>query len=121
VIARLDYGFTARHYGFTIRFDEQSKAYYTIASRIKSPEQKHARNLLSLMRSRDLVEWEVVCDLLNFEGHDPKKIGFQYVDFFFEGEDILFLCRTAINSAHNYHDANYSTFHRIKSFRSISK
>ena len=34
--------------------------------------------------------------------------------FFFEGDEILYLCRTAMNQAHNFHDANYSTFGRIK-------
>ncbi|MBE6762720.1 MAG: exo-alpha-sialidase, partial [Ruminococcaceae bacterium] len=47
------------------------------------------------------------------------KIGFQYVDFEIEGDDIIYLCRTAMNNAHNYHDANYSTFHRIKNFRDL--
>ena len=42
-----------------------------------------------------------------------KDVGFQYVDFFFEGEKLLYLCRTALNGAHNYHDANYSTFHSL--------
>ena len=41
------------------------------------------------------------------------------VDFEFDNEDIIYLCRTAINGAHNFHDSNYSTFHRIKNFRSI--
>ena len=37
----------------------------------------------------------------------------------FEGDDIIYVCRTAINNAHNFHDANYSTFHRIKDFRKL--
>ena len=36
-----------------------------------------------------------------------------------EGEDIIYLCRTAMNNANNFHDSNYSTFHRIKNFRNI--
>ncbi len=36
-----------------------------------------------------------------------------------EGDDIIYLCRTALNGAHNFHDSNYSTFHRIKNFRNI--
>ena len=36
-----------------------------------------------------------------------------------EGEDILWLCRTAMNNPHNYHDSNYTTFHRIQNFRHL--
>ena len=42
-----------------------------------------------------------------------------YVDFEIEGDDIIYLCRTAINRPRTYHDSNYSTFHRIKNFREI--
>ena len=38
---------------------------------------------------------------------------------FFEGDDLVYLCRTALNGAHNYHDANYSTFHRLSHFRDL--
>ena len=50
---------------------------------------------------------------------DTAHVGFQYVDFAIEGEDLLFLCRTALNGANSFHDSNYSTFHRIKNFREI--
>ena len=30
---------------------------------------------------------------------------------------IFALCRTSMNGGNNFHDANYSTFHRIKNFR----
>ena len=80
-------------------------------------ENMYSRHLLSLVRSGDLNSWEVVCDLFDYR-HMPKSdVGFQYVDFEFEGEDIIFLCRTALNGAHNFHDSNYTTFHKIKNFR----
>ena len=50
---------------------------------------------------------------------DVKKVGFQYVDFMFEEDDIIFLCRTAVNNAHSYHNSNYQTFHRIENFREL--
>ena len=46
---------------------------------------------------------------------------FKYMDFFIEGDDILWLCRTGMNNPANYHDANYQTFHRIKNFRKLLK
>ncbi|MBQ1955293.1 MAG: exo-alpha-sialidase, partial [Clostridia bacterium] len=79
------------------------------------------RNLLSLVSSTDLVSWELVCDLLDYRDADPKYVGFQYVDFFFEGEDLLWLCRTAINGARNFHDANCQTFHRIENYKELIK
>ena len=73
------------------------------------------------MRSRDLHAWEVVTDLIDYRDRDSALFGFQYADFEIEGEDIIFLCRTATGGARSYHDTNYSTFHRIKSFRELSK
>ena len=101
---------------FTIKYDEKSNKYYSVASHLHDKIYTK-RNLLSLMASEDLYNWHLVTDLLDYSNCDPEKIGFQYVDFEFEGDDIIFLCRTAINCAHNYHDANYSTFHRIENFR----
>ena len=102
-----------------IKRDEVTGRYYSIASRLKDNVPEHSRNLLSLMASDDLENWYAVTDLLDYSDQDPNKIGFQYVDFEFEGEDIIFLCRTAMNNAHNFHDSNYSTFHRIKDFRKL--
>lgn len=104
---------------FTIRRDEESGFYYTIICRILGDGHSGDRNLLSLMRSPDCESWSLVCDLIDRRDLDPKKIGFQYVDFFFEGDDLLWLCRTAWGEPHNFHDANYSVFHRLSNFRKI--
>ena len=114
-------GFPGNHSKFEIQFDEESDLYYSIISRIRGSESSHDRNLLSLVSSPDLDHWSLVCDLIDRTDCDPKEIGFQYVDFFIEGNDILYQCRTAINGAHNFHDANYAMFHRVKDFRSIAK
>ncbi|MBQ8758757.1 MAG: hypothetical protein IJZ20_03595 [Clostridia bacterium] len=107
------------HSKFEIKLDEVSGKYYTIISRIRGTETAHQRNLLSLMSSTDLVNWKLEYDLIDRRNEDPNKIGFQYVDFIFEGEDLLFLCRTGVNNARNMHDTNYQTFHRVKNFRSL--
>lgn len=105
---------------FMIKYDDVSDKYYSVANRrIDSP--KTRRNLLSLLSSSDLISWETVCDLIDRRDEDESKIGFQYVDFEIEGDDIIFLCRTAINGAHSFHDSNYSTFHTVKGFRNIKK
>jgi hypothetical protein len=48
-----------------------------------------------------------------------ERVGFQYADFGFDGDDLIFLCRTSMNGSYHFHDANYSTFHRVKNFREI--
>ena len=105
------------HSKFTIRFDPESGCYFTIISRIIDPEHTYNRNLLSLMVSRDCENWSLACDLIDKRDEDPKRVGFQYVDFLMEGDKLLWLCRTAVNHAHNFHDANYSIFHVIEDFR----
>lgn len=107
---------------FMIKYDEKSKKYYAIVSRLYPEEEGgtvNARNLLALMSSPDLKNWSLVTDLLDYRTSPAAEVGFQYVDFEIEGDDIIFLSRTAINKAHNFHDSNYQTFHRIKDFRSL--
>ena len=111
--------FPASFSKFMIKYDEKSKRYYSIATRTCSPEESKHRNLLSLLSSTDLHRWDVVCNLFDYRTSDPHQVGFQYVDFEFEGEDIIYLCRTAINGANSYHNSNYITFHRIKQFRAL--
>lgn len=103
---------------FMIKKDEISGKYFSIISR-RIDEPKTARNLLALVASDDLQNWRLVCDLIDRRYDDPAMVGFQYIDFEIEGEDIIFLSRTAMNNAKNFHDANYSTFHRIDQFRKL--
>jgi len=111
--------FPGNHSKFEVQYDSVSGLYFSIVSRITSHEDAYSRNLLSLICSRDLEKWDLVCDLLDFRYEDPKSVGFQYVDFTIEGDDLLYLSRTALNRARNFHDANYSTFHRLSDFRKL--
>ncbi len=104
---------------FEIQYDEVSKRYYTIASYMHKECNSWARNLLSLITSSDLETWEHIIDIVDYTDKDWEKYGFQYVDFLFDGEDIIFLCRTAMNNANTFHDTNYCTFHKIENFRSL--
>ena len=111
--------FPGNHSKFEVQYDSVSCLYLSIVSRITSHEDAYSRNLLSLICSRNLEKWNLVCDLLDFRHEDPRMVGFQYVDFTIEGDDLLYLSRTAMNRARNFHDANYSTFHRVKDFRKL--
>ena len=104
---------------FTIRYDAASQKYWTISNNNTNPANPAQRNVLSLFSSEDLRSWKFERLLLRDQQDEPNlredsKVGFQYVDWFIEGDDILFICRTAYNGAHNFHDANYISFHRIK-------
>jgi hypothetical protein len=79
------------------------------------------RNILSLAVSDDLFNWHTVCPLLDYSNLDPEKVGFQYISFLIDGNDIVYLSRTAFNNAENFHNANYSTFHKIENFRELLK
>ena len=113
--------FPGNHSKFMVKHDAVTGKYFSIVSRITSHEARGHRNLLSLLVSDDAEHWDVYCDLIDRTNEDPKYTGFQYVDFEFDGEDLMYLCRTSLNHAYNFHDANYSTFHRVKAFRNLCK
>ncbi len=52
---------------------------------------------------------------------DVAKHGFHYVDWQFDGDDLIAVSRTGFDDdkggAHSAHDANYLTFHRVEGFR----
>jgi len=111
---------------FSIRYDPNTKRYWAVTNQIGPEFAKlsagKVRNRLVLQSSSDLRNWTVHKVLLHHP--DVLKHGFQYVDWQFNGKDILFLCRTAFDdefgSADNFHNANYLTFHRIKNFRRLA-
>ncbi len=117
--------FPGGHTKFTIRYDPHSRFYITLSNYSNArPWEERDRNFLSLSVSRDLRQWRLCKVLLSDDtGRAPaeavKSTGFQYVDWQFDGGDIIYLSRTAWNGAHNFHDANYITFHRLKNFRSV--
>ncbi len=109
---------------FLIRQDERDADVYWALS--NGAPAKHRtgnlgkmRNTLTLMRSHDLIHWEVRARLLYHP--EPLFYGFQYPDWVFDGDDMAVLVRTAcadgLGGAHNYHDANFLTFHRVTGFR----
>lgn len=112
--------FPGNHAKFEIKFDETSGCYYSIVSYIASPENSKDRNVLALIKSKDCEHWELTKVLIDYSHVSRYDVGFQYVDFHIEGNDIIYLCRTGMNGAQSFHDTNYSTFHRIDNFRQIN-
>lgn len=111
---------------FAIRFDPPSKLYWSLANIVHPRHRKGSpggiRNTLALTCSPDLAHWTVRSIVLYHP--DVKKHAFQYVDWLFDGQDMLVLSRTAYDDgqggAHNAHDANYLTFHRVANFRRLT-
>lgn len=114
---------------FTIRYDKKSKRYWTLSNPALDQYERSktdpasVRNTLALMSSKDLRTWRVERIVLSHP--DPEKHAFQYVDWQFDGNDIVAASRTAFDDdtggAHRAHDANFLTFHRISQFRSKKK
>lgn len=113
---------------FTIRYDEKSKKYWTLANHVPLEYRDvtsldKIRNTLALCSSTDLKNWQVNSIIITHS--DTEKVGFQYVDWVFDGEDIIAASRTAfddgLGGAKSAHDNNFLTFHRVKSFRTASE
>ena len=111
---------------FTIRWDANSGHYWSLSNWVpngyESNNPSQTRNTLALVASRDLKNWEVRSVII----HDPvrENHGYQYVDWLFDGADMIAAVRTAhedgLGGAHNQHDSNFMTFHRIENFRELN-
>jgi hypothetical protein len=108
---------------FSIRYDQQSGKYWSLVNSI-APDQwaftwtSKIRNTLALISSTDLKDWTVNKIIVNHP--DVEKHGFQYVDWDFDGKDIIMLIRSSFDDGkgtpNDYHDANYLFFKRINAF-----
>ncbi len=110
---------------FTIHYDDRSRRYWSLTNyplpRYRGINHvERTRNAVVLISSRDLRSWQIHGTIL--ESPDVKYTGFQYIDWCFEGDDIVAISRTAyddgLGGAHDCHDANFITFHRVSRFRS---
>ena len=108
---------------FTINYDSISNRYWTLSNYVLPEDRggnlERTRNTIALCWSKDLVNWTVKDILLHAD--DIATQGFQYVDWLFDGDDIIAVIRTAwadeTGNADSQHNANYLTFHRFKNFR----
>ncbi len=108
---------------FTLRHDPQSNQYWALSNPMLARHQwlvpSRVRNTLALLSSPDLVHWATERIVLYHP--DAACHGFQYVDWVFDGDDIVAVSRTAFDDAeggaYNQHNANYLTFHCIQDFR----
>lgn len=99
---------------FTVRFDERSRRYWSLPNLQRDPSAY--RSIVVLASSADLREWRVEAEVLRHG--EPRHHAWQYLDWQFDGEDLIAVSRTAWAGSKAAHDANYFTFHRIAGFRS---
>ncbi|MBQ7839587.1 MAG: fibronectin type III domain-containing protein [Lachnospiraceae bacterium] len=102
-----------------ILYDAQTDLYLAIGNICTDPAPMFQRKVLSLMVSKDAQHWRVAANLLDYSKENSADVGFQYPSWFIDGDDILMQVRTAINGSRNFHDANYSTFHRIEHYKEL--
>ncbi|MCA9261009.1 MAG: exo-alpha-sialidase, partial [Planctomycetales bacterium] len=108
---------------FTIRYDATSQRYWALTNWVR-PElvgvrsASAIRNTLTLVSSADLRRWRIDRVIIQ---DDDLGHGYQYPDWQIEGDSLIAVVRTAaedgVGGPHNYHDANFLTFHRIEAFR----
>jgi hypothetical protein len=111
---------------FTARFDPLSKRYWALTNYLPPIDYGEKtdlrRNTVALVSSADLRNWRLDAVLLH--DADVAYHGMQYLDWDFEGDDIIALCRTAWPDGQGgpvrQHDANYLTFHRFAHFRDLT-
>lgn len=107
---------------FTIRYDEASRRYLTLVNNNTYPSKPDQRNVVSLYASDDLRSWSFVKTLIADDSglsalNSIAKVGFQYVDWQLDGNDLIYVVRTAYEGADSYHNSNRITFHRLEHFR----
>lgn len=107
-----------------MKYDEVSGYYIALVNPISVPYNWYSlpRNYLSLSVSKDLRNWDIVENVLvdrNLINYEQSLVqhSFQYVNWQFDGDDIIMVVRESAEDSANYHDANYITFYRIKNFR----
>ena len=109
---------------FIVRRDESTGTYWTLANPNIDPAFLSQRNVLALYDSADLLNWRHRATLLEDDSdltpeESAELTGFQYAAWLFDGDDLIYVLRTAYDGADNYHDANRITFHRVRDFRSL--
>lgn len=112
---------------FNVMWDSKTQKYWALTNYppdiFRTPKMRAGgmRSVLSLISSTDLKNWEV--NSIELVSDNVEKHGFQYVDWLFDGDDIIYLSRTGYfdgtEEADNAHNSNFMTFHRIKNYAKI--
>ncbi len=104
-----------RHKFYTRR-DEQTGLYFMVHNE-ETERNIGRRSIISLSVSSDLIEWRKLTTLLDTT--PIPRTGVSYPSFIIDGDDLLYVSRSAFGKLKNEHDNNYVTFHRLKNFRNL--
>lgn len=74
---------------------------------------QYHRNVLSAYVSDDLENFTLLKEIFDFSHINPDKIGFQYPDVIFEGNEMLLMIRAAFNEPNTAHNSNYMLFCKV--------
>lgn len=100
---------------FVVRRASGGGDFYTISNNVteRAAAAGHAwaRGTLVLATSTDLRRWKICATLLVDdsgldEGASDALVGFHYVDWTFDGDDIAYAARSGYRGGHSMHDAN---------------
>jgi Ricin-type beta-trefoil lectin domain len=102
---------------YSVIYDAVSDRYWALTSYSNVPGSQ--RTGITLFSSQDLKTWKLEREVL--KGLSNGFHGFNYPYMQIEGDDIVFVSRTAWEDAaglaQRWHDANMLTFHRVRNFR----
>ncbi|MFD1628347.1 stalk domain-containing protein [Pseudopedobacter beijingensis] len=106
---------------FSIKYDTKTHKYYSLVNNSVDTTFAGHRCVLSLVVSDDLINWKIVetvlyDDNLHIWEDSMLLVGYQYVDFVFDGDNIVFAVRESWGGAANYHDANRFTTYILKDY-----
>lgn len=109
---------------FSIKYDDVSGKYIALVNNNTDKEFFNQRNVLSLVYSYDLKDWYMGGTILSDDSilsreESALKIGYQYVDYIIDGNDLKMAVRQASDGAMNYHDSNQIVYCRIPNFRNL--
>lgn len=84
------------------------------------------RNILCIAASEDLIHWHMLDILLTEQevmnpAFSARAHGYQYVEWVFDGEDILMSVREANGYTSLYHDGTMMTLYRLKDYKQFVK
>ncbi len=109
---------------FNVMWDSKTKKYWSLTNYpseiLRKPKMRAGgmRSVLALVSSPDLENWTV--NKIVMGSRDVKYHGFQYVDWQFEGKDIILMNRVGFSDefgeADNAHNSNYIIFQRIRNY-----
>lgn len=123
---------------FGVRYDPVSGRFWALTNPVLKRHQRQAnrpwsiwrfwrkpvspaliRNAAAIYSSADLRRWDF--ERVFLYSRDVDHVGFQYLNFSIEGNDLVVVSRTAFKvgfwNTPRAHDSNLMTFHRVRNFR----